>query len=173
MWNTSSEVCNKEYFNASINKDGMVLTIFHFIDTKVYMMQSFIDDVETTPYGITQVQALLVNDEFTINRKVCVIDSGYDLTHPDLQNEFVTGNGAEGGASRWDEDALWHGTHCTGTIAAIGNNDKGIVGVVRSGTMNLHIVRVFDANASWVWNSGLIQAVSASSFSKFVFPYFV
>jgi|AntRauTorckE5430_2_1112549.scaffolds.fasta_scaffold04259_1 hypothetical protein len=132
------------------------------------MLQTFSDEGEI-PYGITQVQALDVSDEFVYNRKVCVVDSGYDINHADLQTEFVTGT--SGGAGNWDEPVNSHGTHCAGTIAAIGNND-GVLGVVRSGKMNLHIVRVFGDDGGWAWSSSLIQAVSASSFSKGMF-YFI
>jgi len=126
------------------------------------MLQTFSDEGEI-PYGIKQVQALDVSDAFVSNQKVCVVDSGYDINHSDLQNEFVTGT--TGGAGNWDEPVDSHGTHCAGTIAAVGNDD-GVLGVVRSGKMNLHIVRVFGDDGDWAWSSSLIQAVSASSFFK-------
>eukprot|EP00979_Chaetoceros_neogracilis_P000395 scaffold101_cov258-Chaetoceros_neogracile.AAC.1 len=126
-------------------------------DTKVYMLQTFSDEGEI-PYGIKQVQALDVSDAFVSNQKVCVVDSGYDINHPDLQKEFVTGT--TGGAGNWDEPVDAHGTHCAGTIAAVGNDD-GVLGVVRSGKMNLHIVRVFGDDGDWAWSSSLIQAVQA------------
>jgi len=129
-----------------------------FADTKVYMMQS-----ESTPYGITKVQALSVPDDKVANRKVCVVDSGYNLGHPDLPDgTVVTGSTGTAGLL-WSNDNDGHGTHCAGTIAAIGGNGKGVVGVVRSGAMKMHIVRVFGDDGSWVWTSGLINAVSASS----------
>ena len=120
---------------------------------------------ETTPYGILKVQALLVPDDLVSNRKVCVVDTGYNLGHPDLPNgNKVTGYvGPDSNAGDWREDGNGHGTHCAGTIAAIGGNEKGVVGVVRSGAMNFHIVKVFNNNGDWAWTSGLVKAVSASS----------
>lgn len=52
------------------------------------------------------------------------------------------------------------GTHVAGTIAALGGNGKGVVGVVGNGNLNLHIVRVFGDNGFWAWTSTLIAAVS-------------
>jgi hypothetical protein len=46
-----------------------------------------------------------------------------------------------------------------GTIAAVGNNNRGVVGVNRNGQLNLHIVRVFNNNGSFVWASSLLSAV--------------
>lgn len=64
---------------------------------------------------------------------ICVVDTGYDLGHIDLpqlplQNVtgWDTGNPNNG---VWDVDGHSHGTHCAGSIGAIGNNDEGVVGV--------------------------------------------
>ena len=120
---------------------------------------------EDIPYGITKVQALLVTDDHVSNRKVCVVDTGYDIHHPDLPGgDQVTGYTGTYTAELWYEDGYGHGTHCAGTIAAIGGNRQGVVGIVRSGAMKMHIVRVFDSDANWAWTSDLISAVSVSSF---------
>ena len=92
------------------------------------MMQTF-NGGDEIPYGITQVQALQVPDKNVSNRKVCVIDSGYDLNHPDLPKDSVTGE-ATSSAGNWFQDGSSHGTHVAGTIAAIGNNGIGVTGVV-------------------------------------------
>ena len=66
---------------------------------------------------------------------ICVIDTGYELGHPDLpaNPEYnvtgwdpTTGTYASG---LWYVDGHGHGTHCAGTIGAIGNNDVGVIGV--------------------------------------------
>ena len=115
---------------------------------------------ETEPYGIDLIKALKVSDEFVNNKKVCIIDSGYDINHPDLPSAGTKVTGAaNGGAGVWNQDGNGHGTHVAGTIAAIGQNGKGVRGVVRSGELNIHVVRVF-GNSGWAWSSSLMNAVS-------------
>lgn len=81
---------------------------------------------------------------------VAVIDTGLDINHEDIaanvyQNpaEIANnqidddGNGLVDDVSGWDfvandnlpQDQHGHGTHVSGTIAAVGNNNKGIIGV--------------------------------------------
>lgn len=105
--------------------------------------------------------ALDVPDTDVSNRKVCVVDTGYDITHPDLTSDsnVVTGYEGDLSAGSWDYDGHGHGTHVAGTIAAIGGNGVGVVGVNRNGELKLHIVKVFNDNGSWAWGSDLIAAV--------------
>lgn len=81
---------------------------------------------------------------------VGVIDTGIDYTHPDLAANMWTntgeipnngidddGNGYVDDTRGWDfvsndndpADDHYHGTHCAGTIGAVGGNGAGIVGV--------------------------------------------
>lgn len=125
------------------------------LDTKIHLQ------AEEIPYGITRVQALRVSDSDVSNRKVCIIDSGYDITHPDLSSDpnTVTGYNGSFSAGAWDYDGHGHGTHVAGTIAAIGGNNRGVVGVNRNGELKLHIVKVFNNNGDYAWRSDLIAAV--------------
>ncbi|RTE85676.1 MULTISPECIES: S8 family serine peptidase [Gammaproteobacteria] len=107
------------------------------------------------PYGISLVQADQVTAQLASGRKVCIIDSGYDLGHPDLQTNFVTGE-YDSGSGDWYVDGNGHGTHVAGTIAAV-SNGEGVVGVIPNAELNLHIVKVFDANG-WAYSSSLIAA---------------
>jgi len=124
---------------------------------------------ESTPYGITMVQANQVSDVNSSNRKVCIMDTGYTLNHVDLPSSGVTGNDKAGSNStgNWYNDGNGHGTHVAGTIAAIGGNGQGVVGVNPSGTLGLHIVKVFKDDGNWGYGSDLVialeQCVSAGA----------
>ena len=67
------------------------------------------------------------------NIKVAVVDTGVDLTHPDLQANILlpgyehpsSGNGNGAAMTTFDN----HGTACAGIIGAIKDNNKGIAGV--------------------------------------------
>lgn len=107
------------------------------------------------PYGIEMVQADLVSDGVAGNRKVCIIDSGYDLGHPDLQSVGVDGV-YDSGTGNWYTDENGHGTHVAGTIAALANGE-GVVGVMPNNNINLHIVKVFGADG-WSYSSSLVAA---------------
>ena len=94
---------------------------------------------ETIPFGIDMVNVSHLWDiEPKLERvKICVIDTGYDLGHEDLPNNVtvehggVTGwNNADEQQGVWNIDGHSHGTHCAGTIGAIGNNDsKCLIGL--------------------------------------------
>ena len=116
---------------------------------------------ESTPYGITMVQANQVSDVNSSNRKVCIMDTGYTLNHVDLPSSGVTGDDKAGSNSTgtWYNDGNGHGTHVAGTIAAIGGNGQGVVGVNPSGTLGLHIVKVFKDDGNWGYGSDLVIAL--------------
>ena len=106
---------------------------------------------DTVPYGIEMVQAHLLSDEHAANRKVCVIDSGYYIDHVDLQTEGVTAVPNAGSGDPFI-DPCAHGTHVTGTIAALANG-SGVLGVLPSGLVELHIVKVF-GDDDWSSSTG-------------------
>jgi len=111
------------------------------------------------PYGIRMVQAdqLPSGDSLAGNRKVCIIDSGYDLQHEDLAHNPVTGDSDPLGSGDWFVDENSHGTHVAGTVAAMNHAGVGVVGVAPNMTLNLHIVKVFDAEG-WAYSSTLSNA---------------
>lgn len=123
-------------------------------DPKRYLL------AESVPYGITMVQAPQVSDALTSNIKACIIDTGYNYGHPDLPSSGVTGYAFSGHGS-WSTDGNGHGTHVAGTIAAIGGNNIGVVGVNRSAKLGLHIVKIFNDSGNWTTASNLIQAIQS------------
>lgn len=115
---------------------------------------------QLTPYGIKMVQAdqMPAGDANTANRKVCIIDSGYDLAHEDLSGNAVAGEN-DSGTGLWSTDENHHGTHVAGTIAAINNSGVGVVGVNPNKKLKLHIIKVFNA-AGWAYSSTLASAAN-------------
>ncbi|WP_269531900.1 S8 family serine peptidase [Chitinimonas sp. BJYL2] len=115
---------------------------------------------QLVPYGIKMVQAdqLPAGDMSTSNRKVCIIDSGYDRAHEDLATNNVNGE-YDSGTGWWYTDENHHGTHVAGTIAAANNSGVGVVGVNPNGLLRLHIVKVFGAEG-WAYSSTLATAAN-------------
>ncbi|NHZ42367.1 S8 family serine peptidase [Massilia aquatica] len=113
---------------------------------------------QLVPYGINLVQADLLPDANAANRKVCIIDSGYDRAHEDLSANSVAGE-YDAGTGNWYTDENHHGTHVAGTIAAINNSGTGVVGVNPNRLLKLHIVKVFGA-AGWAYSSSLASAAN-------------
>ncbi|QPB82375.1 S8 family serine peptidase [Pseudoalteromonas rubra] len=132
------------------------------IDPKRYVLplaksaNQIVPFAQSTPYGITMVQGHLLPQSNTSARKVCVIDTGYNLGHPDLPYGNATGVANNNAVGRWNNDGNGHGTHVAGTIAAEDNN-QGVVGVYPG--VDLHIVKIFDDNGQWTYASNLVNAI--------------
>ncbi|HEY3363539.1 MAG TPA: S8 family peptidase [Symbiobacteriaceae bacterium] len=76
--------------------------------------------------------------------KVAIIDTGIDLSHPDLASNIAGGvNFVTPGAPPQDDNG--HGTHVAGTVAAL-NNTIGVVGVAPRAS--LYAVKVLDSQGS-------------------------
>jgi len=83
---------------------------------------------ESEPYGIGMVEA----DELSTGPnpvKICVVDTGYGLGHPDLPTSAHGVTGTSNILGEWNFDGNGHGTMVAGVIGAIGGNNKGVVGV--------------------------------------------
>ncbi|MBB3861857.1 subtilisin family serine protease [Novosphingobium hassiacum] len=102
---------------------------------------------ETTPVGITRVGGGLAT--YTGTGRAFVIDSGVDLTHPDL---VVSTTLSRNFVSRETSpnDLNGHGSHVAGTIAAKKGNSLGVVGVAPGAT--IIAVRVLDRRGSGAYS---------------------
>lgn len=104
---------------------------------------------------------------------VAIVDSGVELTHPDLAGNMwrntgeIAGNGRDDDGNGYVDDVYGydfadgdgdpdveddngdgesHGTHCAGTVGAVGNNGVGVVGVCWD--VSIMAVRVLDSDGS-------------------------
>lgn len=111
------------------------------------------------PYGIAMVQADQLAGTNASSRKLCIIDSGYDRAHEDLSSTANVTGEFDSGTGWWYTDENHHGTHVAGTISALNNAGTGVVGVSENGTLKLHIVKVFGADA-WAYSSTLAAAAN-------------
>lgn len=108
---------------------------------------------DTVPWGIDRIDAELVQPyNLGTGIKVCVIDTGIDYTHPDLDANY------KGGIDYVNDDLdplddNGHGTHCAGIIAAEADG-AGIVGVAPGAS--LYAVKALGASGS-----GLLSDVVA------------
>ena len=90
-------------------------------------------DAQTTPTGINRANAdasptAAINGvDQRVNVDVAVIDTGADLTHPDLNIYSAGAKNCSIGAINAN-DLNGHGTHVSGTIGAI-DNGNGVVGM--------------------------------------------
>ncbi|NVJ51728.1 MAG: S8 family serine peptidase [Gammaproteobacteria bacterium] len=112
---------------------------------------------QNTPWGIGTTQSDLVSDANASNMKVCIIDSGYDISNPDLAGNNHAGTN-NSGTGNWYTPGGSHGTHVAGTIAAI-NNGEGVEGVLPNQNVNIHVVKVFN-ESGWGYSSDLASAIN-------------
>jgi thermitase len=89
---------------------------------------------------------------------VAVLDSGADLTHPDLQANLVPGINTLCSDPDWvppsatycatatEQDDYGHGTHVAGIVAAVGNNGVGVASVAWSA--KVQPVKVLDGSGN-------------------------
>lgn len=109
--------------------------------------------VENTPWGITRINLAGV-DRTGRGVKVGVLDTGVDSSHPDIGRNVKGGmDMISGTASARDDNG--HGTHVSGTIAAL-RNGIGVVGVAPDASV--YSVKVLDSRGSGKLSS-LVQGM--------------
>ena len=113
---------------------------------------------DTVPTGALRIESATANTAETCSPSssstcvhtprtvnVAVIDTGVDLTHPDLN--VVAGKSCIKGRNANNDNG--HGTHVAGIIAAKNNGD-GVIGVAPGAT--IHAVKVLDRFGSGTWS---------------------
>jgi len=111
---------------------------------------------DTVPWGITQVRAPLVwpGGDTGGGVKLAIIDTGLDLTHPDLAPRYAGGYNFVANTTT-PQDDNGHGTHVSG-IAAATIDGAAVEGVAPAAS--LYALKVLDATGSGYY-SNIIAAL--------------
>ena len=88
---------------------------------------------------------------------VAVIDTGINPDHPDLKDNITGAHDATGQNNPSDDNG--HGTHVAGTVCAVGNNSRGVVGVAHK--CSILSVKFLGANG----NGSLYDAIKAIDYA--------
>jgi lantibiotic leader peptide-processing serine protease len=99
--------------------------------------------------------------------RVAVLDTGFDLTHPDLApniNLALSANFVPGETLQYAlPDPFSHGSHVAGTIAAA-QNDFGVIGVAPDAELVLVKVLSDSGSGSWEWViAGILHAADVDA----------
>ena len=86
---------------------------------------------------------------------VAIIDTGIDVSHPDLAANVAGGTNCSTGGKRGYSDGHGHGTHVAGIVAAL-DNGEGVVGVAPAA--KLWAVRVLD-DKGMGWASDIVCGI--------------
>lgn len=129
---------------ARVAADPRVRTVVadHAVHTDEQSLPTGIDRIDADTNATAQIDGI----DQRVDVDVAIIDTGIDPTHPDLN--VVDGKNCSRGNS-W-ADGNGHGTHVSGTVAAL-DNGIGVVGVAPGA--RLHAVRVLDNSGSGSWSS--------------------
>ncbi len=129
---------------AFVSEDRMV----HILDSAPKAKTDNVISIaaQTIPTGVSRIGTSVAKGSGVT---VAVVDTGIDLTHPDLAGNIINGgiNCIKKGNANDDNG---HGTHVAGTIAAI-DNGIGVIGVAPQA--RLIPVKVLDKNGSGSWSN--------------------
>ncbi|WP_066288008.1 S8 family peptidase [Bacillus sp. FJAT-29937] len=121
----------------------------HLVRVIPFKLMNLADGAKEIPKGVELIQAPKIwKDTKGKGVTVAVLDTGCDITHPDLSARIIGGrnftNDDKGNPDLF-MDYNGHGTHVAGTIAAVENNN-GVIGVAPEAS--LLIVKVLNKNGS-------------------------
>lgn len=140
-------------------------------------------------YGMRNIEAPKAWDIQTGSRDilVAIIDTGIDYNHEDLADNMwmnpgeIPGNGIDDDGNGFVDDVYGynfvrnngnpmddngHGTHCAGTVGAVGNNTIGVAGV--NWEVKLMALKFLDANGSGSTSSAVQAIIYAANHGAIV-----
>lgn len=95
---------------------------------------------------------------------VCIMDTGFDVNHPDFVGRNIEGKSFVEGEN-WNEDIKGHGTHCAGTAAGNVRADTGKrYGIAKNS--NLKIAKVLNHSGSGK-TSSIVDAIDWAITKKY------
>jgi subtilisin family serine protease len=110
---------------------------------------------QSLPWGVNRIDADLAGATSKgTGVKVAILDTGIDLTHPDLKAN-IKGNYNAINPRKTGNDDNGHGTHVAGTVAAM-DNTVGVIGVAPE--VSLYAVKVLDRTGNG-WTSDIIEGI--------------
>ncbi|MHA1399585.1 MAG: S8 family serine peptidase [Candidatus Heimdallarchaeaceae archaeon] len=119
-------------------------------DKKVTIFQDTLDwgvdhvDAEQVWGGVEDAVDVVVGNVAGTGVKVCILDTGIDYTHPDLDGVYAGGYDFINNDND-PKDDNGHGTHCAGIVAAE-DNGQGVIGVAPKAS--IYSGKVLDAQGS-------------------------
>lgn len=119
---------------------------------------------QETPWGISKVFLKDGTPDIPSTmpselKTMCIIDSGYQLTHPDLPDTATAADSGQSGSSSslyYGTDGCQHGTHVSGTVVG-SDNDEGVVGVFPGASIK--VMRTFGDSCTFSYLSLLYGAI--------------
>jgi subtilisin family serine protease len=128
---------------AALQKDERVQLVQPLQDYSVYSTDTGDAHKYNDPYadlqrGFVETDAALAhNASQGEGVRVAIVDTGVDMTHPDLRGHIGdTRNVVDDDTSAFDHDS--HGTEVAGIIAAIGDNHQGMVGIAPKARLSVY-----------------------------------
>lgn len=116
--------------NVEYAEPNTIKELFKSVNDPLYNPSTIASNPTNTLWGLNKIEISRAWDLSTGEGvKVAVIDSGIDYFHPDLLSNITTFGLDYVNNDSIPEDLNGHGTHVAGTIAAVGDNNRGMVGV--------------------------------------------
>jgi subtilisin family serine protease len=137
---------------AALQKDERVQLAQPLQDYSVYSADTSDPHKYNDPYvdlqrGFVETDAALAhNVSQGEGVRVAIVDTGVDMSHPDLRGHIGdTRNVVDDDTSAFDHDS--HGTEVAGIIAAIGDNHQGMVGIAPKARLSVYKACWYPADA--------------------------